>query len=312
MARRPIALLLASGLMSLALVVAGTPSNPLAAANKSDKANKKPIRNPKFDPSARKVDLFDGMNAGDLEVRLIPKDSKQGTVLIENKTDKPLTVKLPEAVVGVPINAQFGGMGGGGMGMGGGGMGGGGMGGGGQQSMGGGMGGGGMGGGGMGGGGMGGMGGGGGFFSIPPEKVVSLTMNAVCLEHGKQEPTSRSRYTLAPVSKFNDDPVLFQLLSKVGTGRVDSQSAQAAAWHLTDKMSFQDLAAKTNETLDGSEPTAYFTPEQLGGARDLLASAAALAADDAENAKKDQSEEADSEETPARTSGSRGQRSSKK
>lgn len=300
MARRPIALLLACGLMSLALVVAGLPANEVAAANKSDKGNKKPIRNPKYDPTARKVDLFDGMKDGDLDVRLIPKDSKQGVVLIENKTDKPLTVKLPEAVVAVPVNAQFGGggMGGGGMGgmMGGGGMGG--MGGGGgMQSMGGGMGGGGM--GGMGGGGMGGMGGGGGFFSIPPEKVVSLTMNSVCLEHGKQEPNSRAKYRLVPVAKFNDDPVLFQLLSKVGTGQVDSQAAQAAAWHLTNKMSFQDLANKTNETLDGSEPTPYFSSEQLLGARELLASAAGLAADAEENSSKDKSEDSSEEGTRA-------------
>ena len=309
MARRPIALLLACGLMSLALVVAGLPANELAAANKASKVNKKPIRNPKYDPSARQVELFDGMDAGELEVRLVPKDSKQGTVLIENKTDKPLTVKIPEAVVGVPVNAQFGGGGFGGMG--GGGMGG--MGGGGGQAMGGGMGGGGMGGMGMGGGGMGGMGGGGGgFFSIPPEKVISLTMNSVCLEHGKQEPNPRAKYTLVPVAKFNDDPVLFQLLSKVSTGRVDSQAAQAAAWHLTDKMSFQDLAAKTNETLDGSEPTAYFSREELQGAQELLASAVGQAADAEDNATKNKSESSDSQEGESRNPAPRGSRVSKK
>ena len=213
------------------------------------------------------------MDAKQVAVRLIPKDAMGGTVLIENKTDKPLTVKIPDAVAGVSIHAQMGGMGGmGGGGMGG--MGGGGMGGGGGQAMGGGMGGGGMGGGGMGGGGMGGMGGGGGgFFSIPAEKVVSLPFNSVCLEHGKPEPSGNSKYTLVPLSRVNTSPVLYQLLTRVGTGKVDPQAAQAAAWHITDKMSFEELAAKTEEHLGDINVTPYFTREQLLSAQQLLAQA---------------------------------------
>ena len=284
MARRPIALLVAGGLMSLALLVTGMLPSELAAANKSAKADKKPIRVPKYNPSYQKVDLFEAMESGQITAKVLPKSAMAGTVLIENKTDKPLNVKVPEAVVAVPIHAQFGGgmggMGGGGMGgMGGGGMGGGG---GGQQAMGGGMGGGGMGGGGMGGGGMGGGamgGGGGGFFSIPPEKVVSVPLASVCLEHGKQEPNSRSRYALVPVEKFNSDPVLFQLLSQVGTGKLDSQAAQAAAWHLTDKMSFDQLAAKTDSDVLGVVGNPYFSPDQLAMAKQLLNQAQDLAAD---------------------------------
>jgi hypothetical protein len=159
---------------------------PPVVGHSAEKRSKRPVKVLKHDPAAAEVELFDGIETGKLEVRVVPKNSFGGNVLIENKTDKPLTVKLPKAVIAVPKHlAQFGGggmggmggMGGGGMGgmggMGGGGMGG--MGGGGQQMMGGGMGGGmgGMGGGmgGMGGMGMGGMGGrggrggmGGGFF----------------------------------------------------------------------------------------------------------------------------------------------------
>jgi hypothetical protein len=122
-------------------------------------ADKKPITKPGFDPKAESVELFAAMADGQLNVKLIPKDSKQGNLLIENKTDKPLTVQLPEAFVGVQVLQQFG-AGAGGLGQGGLGAGSGlgGQGGGGAQSMGGGM----M--GGMGGGMMGGMGGGGGFF----------------------------------------------------------------------------------------------------------------------------------------------------
>ena len=247
MARRPVALLFACGLTSLAIVVAASLPIELSAASK---ATKKPIKNPKFDPTAEKVDLFEAVEAKQVTVKLIPRDAMGGTVLIENKTDKPLTVKVPEAVAGVSIHSQFGGMGGGGMG----------------------------------GGGMGGAGGGG-FFSIPAEKVVSLQFNSVCLEHGKPEPGPNSKYTIVPLSRVSTDPVLYQLLTKVGTGKVDPQAAQAAAWHLTDKMSFQELAEKVEEHLGDINPSPYFTRDQLLGAQQLLSQAVAKA-DEKEEAEK--------------------------
>ena len=109
MIRRPIAMLFACGLTSLALVVGSSLPIELSAASKTAK---KPIRNPKFDPKAEQVDLFEAIDAKQVTVKLIPKNAMEGTVLIENKTDKPLTVKVPEAVAGVSIHAQMGGMGG--------------------------------------------------------------------------------------------------------------------------------------------------------------------------------------------------------
>ncbi|HEX5105123.1 MAG TPA: hypothetical protein VFV87_14990, partial [Pirellulaceae bacterium] len=113
-------------------------------------------------PDAEPVELFAAIESGEIDVKLFLKDSTGGTVTIANNTKKPLTIKLPEAFAGVPVQAQFGGgmMGGGMMGGMNGGMMGGGMGGM-NQGFGGGMMGGGM---GMMGGGMGmgrGMGGGG-------------------------------------------------------------------------------------------------------------------------------------------------------
>lgn len=267
---------------SAAVVMGGSVLTSETAVAAKKIARKPVVTKTTFDPAAEEVELFAAIEAGQVSARLIPQNARKGNVLFENKTDKPLTIKLPDAVIGVPVkNAQFGGgMGGGGMGGGGmGGMGGGGMGGmgggGGQQMMGGGMGGGGMGGmggGGMGGmgGGMGGMGGGGGFFSIPPEKVVSIPIQSVCLEHGKPEPGVRSEYTLIPVEKVNDDPILYEVLTLVGTGKVDSQVAQAAAWHLKDKLSWQDLAMESNQRLGGLPPEPVFSTRQLMAAQQLL------------------------------------------
>lgn len=286
MARHALASLAVCGLA----IVAVTLPIELSAAKKVSTPQKKPIKNPKFDPSADQVDLFDAVDAGHVTVRLIPEDAMNGTVLIENKTDKALTVKIPEAVVGISIHAQlFNGNGAGNLfgngannnllggqnGMTGG-----------QQMQ---------------GGGIPGQnqgnfpgagqqqqnpfgnpfgnqngpanGPGNGFFSIPAEKVVSLPFNSVCLEHGKADPTPNSKYTLIPVSRISKDPVLYQLLTAVGSGKVDTQAAQAAAWHLTDNLSFQDLAEKTNAPLPGIIGAPYFSRDQLIAAKDLLSQA---------------------------------------
>jgi hypothetical protein len=259
---------------------------PLAGLAAEKKA-RKPVKVLKHDPTAEEVELFDGIETGQLDVKVVPKNAFGGNVLIENKTSKPLTVKLPQAVVAVPKHlAQFGGGGfGGGGGLGGGGLGGGGLGGGGggQQGLGGGLGGGGLGGGGFGGGGLGGGGflggGGGGFGSIPAETVASIPLNSVCLEHGKPEPTPRSDYVLIPAENFSVDPVVHKLLAMVGAKQIDPQAAQAAVWHLTNKMSWEQLASKSTQHVGGLPPTPYFTRAQLETALALVNQAKEFAKD---------------------------------
>ena len=191
------------------------------------------------------AEFFAAMDAGKIDVKYIPRDATQANVLVKNLTDKPLNIQLPAAFAGVPVQAQMGGMGGGGMGgMGGGGMGGGGMGGGmggGGQAGGGGMGGGGMGGGGMGG---GGMGGGGGFMRVPPSRMKKMTVTTVCLEHGKPDPNPKVPYKIIPLDQFTKDENVRVVCEALGNGMVTQNTAQAAAWHLMDKMSWQELAAK--------------------------------------------------------------------
>ena len=266
MARRTIAVLAACGLTTLALIFESPAV--LKGANKSAPVSKlkRPIRNPKFDPSAAQVDLFGAVDAGHVSIRLIPTSAMGGNVLIENRTDQPLTVKIPEAVVGVSIHAQAGGFGFGnpGQAQGQGNAGAGNVGNGAQAiggviapAQGNGQ-------------GQGQVAPGPGFFSIPAEKVVSLRFNSVCLEHGKSEPGSTSKYTLAPVSRFSHDPVLYQLLTNAGKDNVDSKALQAAAWHVTDKMSFQELSEKFNTPLGMITQTPEFTRDQILAAQDLV------------------------------------------
>ncbi len=212
-----------------------------------------------YNPEHQTVELFQGIQQGVLNVRVVAKDSTQAIVLVENKTEKPLNVKLPPAFVAVM--KQFGPPGGGGGAdpFGGGDAGGGG---GSNQSFGGGFGGmGGM--GGFGGMGMGGMGG---MFNVPAQKVGKLPVRCVCLEHGKKEPRPAIQYKLIPVEQYSSDPRLKHLLSMVHPKSPFPQKvAQAAAWHIANRMSWQQLAAKQVRRLGGLRYP-YFTPQQLRAA----------------------------------------------
>lgn len=214
--------------------------------------------------AAQSVELFAAIEAGQLEVKLVPRNIREANLLIENKTSTPLNVRLPEAFAGVSVLAQFG-RGGGGRGGGGGG----------GQSIGGGFGGGGFGGGGFGGGGFGGGG-----FNVPPERLVKVTAPCVCLEHGKPDPRPSMAYEIVPIERYTSDPLLKALLKLVGQKRVDYSVAQAAAWHVANGMSWEELADKRIERANGTrEP--YFGVDELHQALAMVRAAQQLAARDA-------------------------------
>ena len=197
-------------------------------------------------------------------MKYIAKSSKQGNVFVTNTTKETLTVKLPKGFAAVDehvLKQGCGGLCGGGGGLCGGASGGGG---GGGQSQGGGFGGGGLGGGGLGGGGGGGIG-----FSVPPEKTVQVPTTSVCLEHGKPEPRPRMKYRIIPVERYTKDPRLQELIYLVGSNRIDKSAAQAAAWHLANKMSWKELANKNIRRI-GRPDDRYFNSKQLLAAQQLV------------------------------------------
>ena len=69
--------------------------------------------------SAVSHDVLAAEAAGLIALKYIPNDSRSAQVVVENKSDQPLTLRLPDAFAGVPVLAQFGmgGMGGMGGGM---------------------------------------------------------------------------------------------------------------------------------------------------------------------------------------------------
>ncbi|MGI6417865.1 MAG: hypothetical protein ACOX1P_19605 [Thermoguttaceae bacterium] len=235
--------------------------------------------NPAPAGGAAPVELFSAIEQDQIDVKLIPKDSTLCRVLIENKTDQPLTVKLPEAFAGVPILKQGlgGGLGGMGGGLGGTGTGTGGYGGG-AQSFGGGMGG--------YGGGYGGGGFGGGFMNVPAEGVGKLKITTVCLEHGKSEPRAAMEYEIKPIGQFTDKKEVHELCKMLGYRKLDQRVAQAAAWHLGNDMSWQELAAKELRFATGIRRP-YFTPMEIQAAIQAATVAAKAAEEQQKSAQTD-------------------------
>lgn len=218
----------------------------LLMATAVDAANKT-AANGKTDSQAETVEMFAAIEKGDIAVKMVQKDSTQCTLRIENKTQRPLSVKLPDAFAGVPVLAQTSGRRGTG---------------GNNRSSGGNQG---------TGGGMSGMGGGG-MFNVPAEKVGKLVVPTVCLEHGKAEPRPSVQYEIRPIETFTTKTGVRELCQMFGAGKLDQRAAQAAAWHLNSGMSWEELAEKRIRHLGGqSEP--YFTQAQLDSAKSIAATA---------------------------------------
>jgi hypothetical protein len=203
-----------------------------------EKTSRKSKKTKQAELPARDVGLFQARDDGDLEVKFVAKSAKAGRVIITNHSKQPLSIKLPEAFVGMPALAQFGGGGGGGRGGGGGGGGGG-------QSVGG-----------------GGGGGGGGVFSIPPERTAKIDVALLCLEHGKPDPSSTMDYVMVPANEVLDKPEVIELVKAFGRGELDHGAAQAAAWNLNSDMSWEALASKeVKSQFYRNRP--YFSREQI-------------------------------------------------
>ena len=102
-------------------------------------------------------------------------------------------------------------------------------------------------GGGMGGmgGGMGGMGGGmGGMMRVDTDIPRKMTVPTLCLTHGKADPNPRMKYKLVRLAEVTDSPVIEEFCKAIATGKVSQNTAQAAAWHVANGLSWQELQSK--------------------------------------------------------------------
>jgi hypothetical protein len=207
--------------------------------------------------SAGGVDMFQAVHDGDLGVQFIPHNSREATLILTNNTDQPLNVHLPEAFAATPVLAQLGQQGGsrttgsGSTNK--------------NQSV------------GSGTSGQQRPAGGGGAFSIPPERIVKLKLPSVCLEYGKSEPNAHIPYTVEPIESYTTDVELQELCRLLGTGTVDQQSAQAAAWHLANHLSWDKLANMKHFPHNSGFTRPVFSSDQIRAAMALTDKAIKLA-----------------------------------
>ncbi len=170
--------------------------------------------------------VFDAVRAGDVEVRVVPRDAHQVTVLVHNTTSRPVRIRLPGVLAAVPVLPEPGStssrrpQ---------------------QQTQ--------------------ALGIGhsspslarktskstrsvpevhrGGVFSVPPGKVVRKTLKSVCLQYGIPEPGPRNKYKLAPIDEVVSNDQVSRLLGYLTPA--NQRVVQLAAWHLNNKMSWEQL-----------------------------------------------------------------------
>lgn len=223
-----------------------------------------------LDPDIPVVDLFDGIDHGQFDVRLVAQNANEGKIFITNKTDKPLTVEIPKGLVGVQILAQPG-FNVGNMMIGGPNAGNGQVGQNGQKGA------------------AQAVGGnavpapnngvnngfpgnngnnGNGIFSIPPEKTVQIGLSSVCLNHGRREPHAGLKYQLVRAESVTTDPLVLQLLENYSP-TVNREAQQAAAWHLASGLTWEQIAQLSDEKLAGLQAP-LFTAQQIQNAQTLV------------------------------------------
>ncbi len=219
---------------------------------------------------AELVDLFAGIESGQLEARVIPRDSTECRLLLTNKTQRPLSVQLPAAFAAVPVLGQFidwdnqqdndnA-----------------------SQKV--------------------GVGPGQGpwgpqqppmfnignplqnnrnqdqqgpnfdafpaFFNLPPETTLKAKMPTVCLEHGKPNPRPKIPYAICPLSEVTQAEGVAEVITQLGQGQVSQRIAQLAAWHLANDKSWDDLASLQKKMAFGKRP--QYTEKEIAEAKELV------------------------------------------
>ena len=93
-------------------------------------------------------------------------------------------------------------------------------------------------------------------------------MQTVCLEHGKKEPTATVPYEIRPIETFTSDPNVQELCKLLGTGQINQRAAQAAAWHLANHMTWEQLTDKKVHHLLGGDAV-FFSKDDIRVAMQL-------------------------------------------
>jgi len=111
-----------------------------------------------------------------------------------------------------------------------------------------------------------------GFMRIEPEKTRKLTATTVCLEHGKPDPHPRIAYQMIPIEKFTDNAQVVELCRQLGRHEIAQTTAQAAAWHLANGLSWEKIAGINRLESRYLGNIKFFKPAELKRAKEFVES----------------------------------------
>src|SRR5262249_33497541 len=89
-------------------------------------------------------------------------------------------------------------------------------------------------------------------------------------------------YKMVPADTVVDRPAVVELLKAFGRGELKHGAAQAAAWHLNNDLSCQQLAAKLQGTKRSFKRPPYFSPDEIRTRMSCAPAAERLAAANAD------------------------------
>src|SRR6185369_11947032 len=77
-------------------------------------------------------------------------------------------------------------------------------------------------------------------------------------------------YQLVPLEEITHDANVRRTLEQYVSGEIDEPTAQAAAWHLVDEMSWKTLARMRFDRVAGLPGKLFFTAKQIDTARHVV------------------------------------------
>lgn len=83
-------------------------------------------------------------------------------------------------------------------------------------------------------------------------------------------------YRIKPIAEATDKPEVRALCGMLGRGEISQRSAQAAAWHLNNEMSWDQLGAKRAQIVFGQLRVPFFTRRELAEGKEAATKAGGL------------------------------------
>jgi hypothetical protein len=189
--------------------VAAKPTAARKAAGTPERASA-PKRAPKSEATSAATDILSRIENGDIEATFTPRGAYRLEVQLVNRRNQPISVSFPPGLVAdtLPLNAVLAQSGSGSGGAG-------------SQAM--------------------------AFIESPglelnAQAKANLNIATVCMNYGLPEPGPNVLAHVKTAAEYSNDPRMARLLTLIAMeGNVPMPAAQAAVWHLSNRMPFHKL-----------------------------------------------------------------------